>query len=80
MTGTVDQLVWQTMSGMAHGAGWAPPALNEMEETDRLPNPKHLTVRLTTHVFWHAYRRPWTGSVRSELVETVVNEQAELLI
>lgn len=50
MTGAVGQLVWATMSGMAHGERWASLTLNEMEETGKLPNPEHLSVRLTTPV------------------------------
>lgn len=50
MTGTVGQLVWATMSGMAHGERWASMTLNEMEQTGKLPNPEHLSVRLTTPV------------------------------
>lgn len=50
MTGNVGQLVWQTMSGMAHGERWASLALNDMERTQQLPNPEHLRVRVTTPV------------------------------
>lgn len=48
MTGNVGQLVWQTMSGMAHGERWASLTLNDMEQTGSLPNPEHVTVRVTT--------------------------------
>jgi hypothetical protein len=50
MTADVGELVWQTMSGMAHGEWWASLTLNEMEETGRTPNPEHIKVKVTTPV------------------------------
>lgn len=47
MSGAVCRLVWQTMSGMAHGERWASQVLNQMAHVADLPEPGRMAVNVT---------------------------------